>query len=224
MRAKLGVPKAITAAAHKLARIVFHMLSTRQAYDETIVGRNERQFRVRAEARLRAQAKALGYSVVAAVPATAGTAGSQVSGPVFLRRWHSRRFRSRPLCCRLLFWIVVGAPAGTVPSNRDCGHAICVGCPGTPRGIRDRRRSFLCGSRCGDAAGNPVRCTPSGATETSTAGSSSYNSSNAFRPLGRCRIGLKPRAAKDLETHVEYLPRPRQWSRPTTRPGKMRAF
>jgi hypothetical protein len=42
------------------------MLSTRQAYDETILGRNERQFRIRAEARLRAQAKALGYSVVAA--------------------------------------------------------------------------------------------------------------------------------------------------------------
>lgn len=66
MRAKLGAPAAITAAAHKVARIVFHMLSTRQAYDETILVRNEWQFRIRAEARLRAQAKALGYSVVAA--------------------------------------------------------------------------------------------------------------------------------------------------------------
>jgi transposase len=66
MRAKLGAPKAITAAAHKLARIVFHLLSTRQAYDETILGKNERQYRARAEARLRAQAKALGYKVVAA--------------------------------------------------------------------------------------------------------------------------------------------------------------
>ena len=66
MRAKLGAPKAITAAAHKLARIVFHMLSTRQGYDEAILSKNERQFRARAEARLRAQAKALGYSVVAA--------------------------------------------------------------------------------------------------------------------------------------------------------------
>jgi transposase len=66
MRAKLGAPSAITAAAHKLARIVFHMLSTRQAYDEGILNKNERHFRARAEARLRAQAKALGYSVVAA--------------------------------------------------------------------------------------------------------------------------------------------------------------
>jgi transposase len=65
MRAKLGAPAAITAAAHKLARIVFHMLATREAYDEAILSRNERCFRARAEARLRAQAKALGYSVIA---------------------------------------------------------------------------------------------------------------------------------------------------------------
>ncbi len=36
MRAKLGAPKAITASAHKLARIVFHMLTNRHAYDETV--------------------------------------------------------------------------------------------------------------------------------------------------------------------------------------------
>jgi transposase len=33
MRAKLGAPSAITAAAHKLARIVHHMLTKREAYD-----------------------------------------------------------------------------------------------------------------------------------------------------------------------------------------------
>ena len=33
MRAKLGAPKAITATAHKLARIVYQLLSTRQPYD-----------------------------------------------------------------------------------------------------------------------------------------------------------------------------------------------
>jgi transposase len=68
MRAKLGAPQAITAAAHKLVRIVFHMLSTRQAYDETIVSSHERRFRARAETKLRAQAKALGYTVVATAP------------------------------------------------------------------------------------------------------------------------------------------------------------
>jgi transposase len=34
MRAKLGAPKAITAAAHKLARIIYHLLATRQPYDD----------------------------------------------------------------------------------------------------------------------------------------------------------------------------------------------
>jgi hypothetical protein len=68
MRAKLGAPKAITATAHKLARIVFHMLSTHQAYDEVVVARNQQCFRTRSEARLRAHAKALGYTVM---PATA---------------------------------------------------------------------------------------------------------------------------------------------------------
>jgi transposase len=32
MRAKLGAPKAITATAHKLARIIDHMVTIRQAY------------------------------------------------------------------------------------------------------------------------------------------------------------------------------------------------
>jgi transposase len=64
MRAKLGAPSAITAAAHKLARIVHHMLSKRDAYDPKILLGDEARHRVRAEARLRAQAKALGYAVV----------------------------------------------------------------------------------------------------------------------------------------------------------------
>jgi hypothetical protein len=35
LRAKFGAPKAITATAHKLARIVFRLLTTRQEYDTT---------------------------------------------------------------------------------------------------------------------------------------------------------------------------------------------
>jgi len=40
MRVKLGAPKAITATAHKLARIIYHMVTTRHAYDETICVQN----------------------------------------------------------------------------------------------------------------------------------------------------------------------------------------
>ena len=65
MRAKLGAPKAITATAHKLARILYHMVTTRHAYDETICAQNEVQNRQRMEARLRKQARALGLQVVA---------------------------------------------------------------------------------------------------------------------------------------------------------------
>ena len=67
MRTKLGAPKAITAAAHKLARIVFHMLTARQPYDETIFSVREQQSRTRAEA---IQANALGFQLVATAPAS----------------------------------------------------------------------------------------------------------------------------------------------------------
>lgn len=39
MRAKLGAPKAITAAAHKLARIIFHLVTTRQEFDDGVTAR-----------------------------------------------------------------------------------------------------------------------------------------------------------------------------------------
>jgi len=66
IRAKLGAPKAITAAAHKLARIIHHMVTTRQAYNETICVQNEVQNRQRLEARLRKQARDLGLEIIPA--------------------------------------------------------------------------------------------------------------------------------------------------------------
>lgn len=64
MRAKLGAPKAITAAAHKLAPIVFHMLTTGQAYDETIFAQQEVQNNQRMQQRHRQQAKQFGFQLV----------------------------------------------------------------------------------------------------------------------------------------------------------------
>jgi transposase len=64
MRAKLGAPKAITAAAHKLARIIYRLITTRQPYQETQLARAEEQHRNRMESRLRAQARALGFQLV----------------------------------------------------------------------------------------------------------------------------------------------------------------
>ena len=66
MRAKLGTPKAITAAAHKLARIVYHLLTNQQTYQESVFIRCETLHRSRMEARLRRQARDLGFNLVRA--------------------------------------------------------------------------------------------------------------------------------------------------------------
>ena len=36
-RAQLGAPKAITATAHKLARVLHHMITTRTPYNESVL-------------------------------------------------------------------------------------------------------------------------------------------------------------------------------------------
>ena len=64
MKARLGTPKAITAAAHKLARIVYHMITTHQEYDTTVFQELERRVQDRKRMKLRAQARALGFELV----------------------------------------------------------------------------------------------------------------------------------------------------------------
>jgi transposase len=64
MRARLGAPKAITAAAHKLARILFHLLTTRQAYDESVFAQQEIQNNQRMHRKLQQQAKSYGFQLV----------------------------------------------------------------------------------------------------------------------------------------------------------------
>jgi transposase len=68
MRARLGAPKAITAAAHKLARIIYHLLTTGQEYDESIFAQNEERYRQRRARRLEREAAALGYCLVPKEP------------------------------------------------------------------------------------------------------------------------------------------------------------
>lgn len=66
MRAKLGGPKAITATAHKHARVVYHLIATGQSYDESIFLKHEASHRDRVQKRLHAQAAALGFRLVPA--------------------------------------------------------------------------------------------------------------------------------------------------------------
>lgn len=63
---KLGKPQAITATAHKLARIVFHLLSTGEPYDESVFHKCEEEAIKRAEMRLRRQAAHLEFRIVPA--------------------------------------------------------------------------------------------------------------------------------------------------------------
>jgi transposase len=63
MKAKLGTPAAITAAAHKLARIIYHLLRYRCPYDQGVFAKEEARQRARREQRLRAQAAQLGYQL-----------------------------------------------------------------------------------------------------------------------------------------------------------------
>ena len=66
MRAKLGSPQAITATAHKLARITYHLITTGHAYDESVFARDEERYKKRTEVRMKAQARALGFRLVPA--------------------------------------------------------------------------------------------------------------------------------------------------------------
>ena len=67
-RAKLGAAAAITALAHKLARIVYHLLTTRQPYDESKVLAVTENYRLRQEASLRTRARSLGYQIIPLQP------------------------------------------------------------------------------------------------------------------------------------------------------------
>jgi transposase len=64
MRAKFGPAKAITATAHKLARIAFHRVTTGEPYDESVFAKAERKHRSRQENRLKTNARKLGFELV----------------------------------------------------------------------------------------------------------------------------------------------------------------
>lgn len=64
LKARIGAPKATTATAHKLAIIIFNMLTTRSEYLETGADYYEKQYRDRLVKNLSNRAKTLGFSLV----------------------------------------------------------------------------------------------------------------------------------------------------------------
>ena len=67
LQSRLGAPKAITAAAHKLACIIFNMLKNGVEYIETGQDYYENKYRERIIKNLRHRAKNLGFNLVEAV-------------------------------------------------------------------------------------------------------------------------------------------------------------
>ena len=66
MKRKLRAPKAVTATAHKLARIIYHLLRSREPYDESVFAQQEQSNLRQAELRLRKQAAKLGFQLTPA--------------------------------------------------------------------------------------------------------------------------------------------------------------
>lgn len=63
LRARLGPEQALTATAHKLARILYHMLKTRQPYDPAVLAAADKRQRQRDLAALQRRAAMLGYAL-----------------------------------------------------------------------------------------------------------------------------------------------------------------
>jgi hypothetical protein len=64
MKAKLGPSGAITATAHKIAAVFYTMVKNQVEYDETIWATKDAEREKRLEARIKRQAKQLGYELV----------------------------------------------------------------------------------------------------------------------------------------------------------------
>ena len=64
LRARLGASKAITAMAHKLARILWYLVTYKIPYDESVFARSELNYQNRRKKRLQAEIRAMGFQLV----------------------------------------------------------------------------------------------------------------------------------------------------------------
>jgi len=64
MKARLGAPKAITATAHKLARIIYTIITTKQPYDESVFAKQQIRYQEQRLNHLKREAAAFGYEFV----------------------------------------------------------------------------------------------------------------------------------------------------------------
>ncbi len=65
-KARLGTPKAITAMAHKLARVIWHLIKYRRPYDPSVWQQAEAKLKQKKIKRLQQNAAALGFQLLCA--------------------------------------------------------------------------------------------------------------------------------------------------------------
>ena len=63
-KARLGAPKAITAMAHKLARILWHMIKYKEAFNPEVFAKEEAKMKRKKLARLQSMAADLNYQLI----------------------------------------------------------------------------------------------------------------------------------------------------------------
>jgi transposase len=71
MKSRFGPAQAITAAAHKLARIIYHMITTGQAFDQSLLAKQDQKQQQKKKTRLFRQAREMGFDLVPAQPVKA---------------------------------------------------------------------------------------------------------------------------------------------------------
>ena len=72
MKAKLGAAEAVTATAHKLARLIYRLLKHGEAYVRQGMENYENQYQNRKLSALKKSATAMGFELVAKQPITEG--------------------------------------------------------------------------------------------------------------------------------------------------------
>lgn len=65
MQSRMGAPKAITATAHKLARIFYHLWTSGDAYTDPGIDAYEQQYRERILKNLKKKANTFGFELTA---------------------------------------------------------------------------------------------------------------------------------------------------------------
>jgi hypothetical protein len=106
-----------------------------------------------------------------------------------------------------------GVAHDTAANNRGCRHAISEGCQRhTWRYSGSARQSSGDDNRRGDAAGNRSRCIPTASLDISMAGKIAHSRGIAVRPYRRLSHASQALFRRgDLETAVEWVPRPGRW-------------